>query len=103
MISEILNRSYFPNVDLGNLNPEQKAEIIEDIEKDFDMALIGIKNLPNSSRFGVYTAYVYYKKLLKKLKRVPSTKLLERRVRVGDSAKLALMMKSYLDVRFNLL
>ena len=101
--SEVLNRSYFPNVDFNNLSADNKAAIIEDIEKDFEEAYVGIVQLPQTARFGVYTAYKYYKQLLKKLKRTPSSRILDTRVRVKDHVKLALMVKSYMNVRFNML
>lgn len=99
----ILNRSYFPNIDLHNLNPESKALIITEIENDFEEAFIGIKKLPNSAKFGVYTAYVYYKKLLSKLKNTPSSKILETRIRVSDYSKFTLLVKSYINFKLNLL
>lgn len=99
---EILDRSYFPNVDLKNLSPRAKQEIIKEIEGDFDKALQGIKLLPNSSKFGVYTAYRYYKRLLKKLKATPSSKILETRIRISDSHKVGLLLGSYLNVKMNI-
>ena len=58
--SEILNRVYFPNVDMKNFNENSKDKIIEEIEKDFEHALEGIVKLPKKARFGVYIAYRYY-------------------------------------------
>ena len=101
--SEVLNRSYFPNVDFNNLSADNKAAIIADIEKDFEEAYVGIVQLPQTARFGVYTAYKYYKQLLKKLKRTPSSRILDTRIRVKDHVKLALMVKSYMNVRLNML
>ena len=70
---EDLNRTYFPNTDLNKLTETSKKEIIEDIEADFKMAYEGILRLPIEAKFGVYTAYRYYKRLLKRLKTTPST------------------------------
>ena len=64
-----LERSYFPNTDLDRLDEVSKRCIIEDIEADFAKGYDGIKKLPNEAKFGVYTAYRYYMKLLKKLKK----------------------------------
>ena len=66
---EVLNRSYFPKVDLRTLNNQAKKDIILEIEEDFKEAYKGIKELPIEAKFGVYTAYIYYKRLLSKLKR----------------------------------
>ena len=38
-----LSRTYFPNTDLSNLNEVSKQDIINDIEKDFEEGLKGIK------------------------------------------------------------
>ena len=66
---EVLNRSYFPNVNLKELDSKSKEIIIKDIEADFDFAFQnGILKLPVEAKFGVFVAFRYYKKLLKKQK-----------------------------------
>ena len=65
-----LNRTYFPNTDLENLDETAKQQIINDIESDFSEGLKGIKMLPLEAKFGVFMAYRYYSQLLKKLKTV---------------------------------
>lgn len=100
---EGLNRTYFPDTDLERLDEISKIKIIEDIEADFKAGLEGIKNLPLEARFGVYTAYVYYRKLLSKLKKTPSSEIKNTRVRVPDYQKYGLFAKSYLNYRFNFL
>jgi len=99
---EILERSYFPNIDLKNLNNTNKEQIIKEIEEDFSKAIIGIRALPKSSRFGVYTAYVYYSSLLDKLKRTPSEKIISSRIRINNTAKMGLLAKSYVNSKLNL-
>ena len=64
---EDLSRTYFPNTDLSKLDEASKQEIIADIENDFSKGLQGIKQLPLEAKFGVFMAYRYYKRLLKKL------------------------------------
>ena len=54
---EGLERSYFPEIDLKRFDEKAKLKIINEIEADFKAGLIGILNLPNEARFGVYTAY----------------------------------------------
>jgi len=100
---ELLNRSYFPGVNLKELNADEKAEIISDIEADFNEALIGIKKLPLEAKFGVYTAYVYYKRLLNKLNNTPSTEILNTRIRVSNPLKISLLAKSFVVYKLNLL
>lgn len=100
---EDLERSYFPNADLSNLDEASKQEIINEIEEDFRVAYTGIKNLPIEARFGVYTAYKYYSKLLKKLKTTPSNKLKETRIRVSDYQKAGVLAHCYVNFRLNLI
>src|SRR5699024_268445 len=68
---ELRNRSYFPDIDFRNLDEQAKIKIIADIETDFEEGLAGISKLPSEARWGVYTAYLYYRKLVEKLKRTP--------------------------------
>jgi phytoene/squalene synthetase len=80
-----------------------KQQIIDEINADFEAALFGIKNLPASSRFGVYTAFKYYKRLLHKLSKTPSEHILTTRIRVSDPVKLLLLTKSYVNFKLNLI
>jgi 15-cis-phytoene synthase len=100
---EDLDRTYFPNTDLSQLDENSKREIIEEIEADFKAGYQGIVNLPLEAKFGVYTAYVYYKKLLKKLKQTPSTEIKNTRIRVPDYQKISLLARCYVNYRLNLL
>ena len=98
-----LDRTYFPNVNFNNFDEVSKQSIIDDIEKDFEFALKGIFKLPNEARFGVYTAYKYYNKLLMKLKRTPSDSIRNKRIRVPNYQKITVFARSYLKYRLNLL
>ncbi|MBP0903886.1 phytoene/squalene synthase family protein [Mariniflexile gromovii] len=98
-----LNRSYFPNVDLSQLNENSKQKIIDDIEQDFEKGLSGIKKLPIEAKFGVFMAYRYYKQLLKKLKRTPALQIRNARIRVSNPKKVELLMRSYVKYQLNLM
>ena len=100
---EELNRSYFPNIDVKNLNNESKKMIIQEIEKDFKDALIGIKKLPKDAKFGVYTAYIYYLSLLKKLKRTPAEEIIKTRIRISNTFKILLLIKSFVTYKAKLI
>jgi phytoene/squalene synthetase len=101
---ELLNRSYFPNVDLASLDTESKDLIIKEIEEDFHYAFTnGILNLPVEAKFGVYMAYRYYRRLLKKLNKVPSSEIIETRVRISDPMKINLLARSYVKYKLNLI
>ena len=101
--SEILNRVYFPNIDMDNFNETSKNKIIAEIEKDFEHALKGIVKLPKKARFGVYIAYRYYNKLLKKLKNTPSIYIKESRIRIDNFQKFVVLTRSYVKYRLNLI
>ena len=100
---EDLNRTYFPNTDLSKLDETSKNEIIKEIEADFAAGFQGIVNLPLEAKFGVYTAYIYYKKLLSKLKKTPSLEIKNTRIRVPDYQKFGLLARCYVSYRLNLI
>lgn len=96
-----LGRSYFPNVEINNLDEKTKKQIEDDIQNDFDDALIGISKLPINARYGVYTAYLYYQVLLKKIKSVNSGSLMKKRIRVNNIHKLLLLPKAKFNILIN--
>ncbi|MGC6479805.1 MAG: phytoene/squalene synthase family protein [Flavobacteriaceae bacterium] len=98
-----LDRSYFPMVDFDQFDEASKKRIIEEIEADFAQAYIGIFKLPEGARFGVYTAYKYYLKLLRKLKNTPPLRLQSTRIRVPNYQKVSVLANSYVKYRLNLL
>lgn len=100
---EGLSRTYFPNTNLTELDEASKDRIIQDIENDFAKGLAGINKLPIEAKFGVYTAFRYYRKLLKKLKQVPSAEIKNTRIRVPDYVKASLLARSYVKYRLNLI
>jgi phytoene/squalene synthetase len=101
---EVLNRSYFPNINLGELDAKSKQIIIDEIEADFDYAYThGILKLPVEAKFGVYMAYRYYRRLLKKLKSVPSEKIMDTRIRISDPMKINLLARSYVKYKLNII
>ncbi|MDA8956477.1 phytoene/squalene synthase family protein [Flavobacteriales bacterium] len=98
---EELGRTYFPNIDMHNFSELDKLKIEEDIEEDFKKALVGIKMLKSGSRGGVYLAYVYYYNLFRKIQDLPSSRVLDERVRVANSNKFFLMCQSIVKNQFN--
>jgi phytoene/squalene synthetase len=100
---EGLNRTYFPETDLNQLNEASKNKIIQEIEADFIAGFEGIINLPLEAKFGVYTAYVYYKKLLYKLSKTPSAEIKNTRIRVPDYEKVGLFAKCYFSYKLNII
>lgn len=101
---EDLNRSYFPNVNFKNFDKQSKLAIIKDIESDFEYAFQnGVLKLPVEAKFGVYIAFRYYKRLLKKLKAVHHTKIMETRVRISNPMKINLLARSYVKYKLNMI
>lgn len=100
---EELNRTYFPNTDLNQLDEASKIKIVEEIEADFKAGYEGIVNLPIEAKFGVYTAYIYYKKLLSKLKNTPSYEIKNTRIRVSNYQKYGLFAKCYFTYKLNII
>ncbi len=101
--SEELNRVYFPHLEGLGLNEDNKVEIITEIQSDFDAALVGIKMLPDSAKFGVYTAFKYYSKLLNKLVKSDVEDIKANRIRVSNPMKFALLTKSYFDYKMRMI
>jgi phytoene/squalene synthetase len=100
---EILGRTYFPNVNIKKLSEADKKRIEAEIEEEFNLALKGILMLPVDARFGVYVAYVYYRSLLRKIKKLPPQKILNERVRVPNSEKILLFAGSLIRNRLNMI
>ncbi|MDF2932017.1 MAG: phytoene/squalene synthase family protein [Chryseobacterium sp.] len=100
---QVLGRTYFPNVDITFFDNSVKEHIENDIQQEFKEALEGIKNLPNSARFGVYLAYRYYISLFRKIKKTPAKKIINQRIRISNGRKFSLMMSSYLQYKISYL
>lgn len=98
----VLNRNYFPGVDLKSFDEKAKTAIIKEIEEDFSVAYQGIVKLPIEAKFGVYTAFVYYKKLLKKLKKTPCHEIGNARIRVSNYTKAGLLAQSFVTYKLRL-
>ncbi|MFZ6010167.1 MAG: phytoene/squalene synthase family protein, partial [Bacteroidota bacterium] len=79
-----LGRVYFPDLEIGEFNDDNKKLIESNIAKDFAHGFQGIKQLPRSSRFGVYVAYVYYLALFRKIRNTPPELVLTRRISIRN-------------------
>jgi phytoene synthase len=99
---ERLGRTCFPDINMKPFSKDDKRDIEDKIEMDFKKALIGIKKLPSGSRKGVYLAYVYYKALFRKIKKVPADKVIEERIRIPNGQKNYLMIDSIVRYKMNL-
>lgn len=96
-----LGRLYFPNIaNVEAFDNEVKRQIENEIEQDFAKGLRGIRQLPVKAKFGVYTAYLFYYSLYKKIKGMEAAQVLGKRIRIPNFTKLTILAKSY--VRYNL-
>jgi phytoene/squalene synthetase len=100
---EGLERVYFPGCDFSSFTLEDKRKIESDIQKDFDDAYKGIKQLPLKARFGVYVAYKYYLSLFKEIKKVQPQKIMHQRIRIPDYIKMFILEKAGIRSQFNIL
>lgn len=95
-------RVYFPGVDFNAFDKSAKELIEEDIQKDFDDALVGIQNLPSGAKMGVKVAYLYYQKLFDKIKALPPETITKQRIRIPNAKKLSLLIGTYFGMKLGL-
>lgn len=96
-------RIYFPGIEFTTFHNENKRMIEANIQTDFDAAYQGILALPPKARKGVYLAYKYYLVLFNKIKRSNTEIVQKERIRVSDSKKMGILLKTYLQSSFNML
>jgi phytoene synthase len=96
-------RTYFPSIDFNRFSEKDKQDIEADIKKDFDDAFQGIKLLPRGTRLGVYIAYIYYRQLFKKISSTPANVIMQKRIRVSDTRKMALYFKAVLHQKLKVI
>ncbi len=99
---EVLERTYFPNTNLMELDEVSKKRIVDEIKADFAKGYSGIVKLPDQAKFGVYTAYKYYNKLLQKLQSTPPLEIKNSRIRVPNYQKFGLLAQSYFNYKLQL-
>ncbi|QRR00967.1 phytoene/squalene synthase family protein [Dyadobacter sandarakinus] len=100
---QTLGRTYFPGVNFSQFSAREKELIQQEIEDDFEEALVGIRKLPAGSRRGVYLAYYYYKKLFLRIKETPAEKVMNARIRIPDYDKFGMMFRCLVRHQFDLL
>ncbi|HZX73586.1 MAG TPA: squalene/phytoene synthase family protein, partial [Cyclobacteriaceae bacterium] len=98
-----MGRIYFPGLDLNHFDDSTKTNIEESIAADFQAGFEGIKQLPRSSRFGVYVAYLYYLALFRKIRNTPSERVLKSRIRIKNRYKLTILCYSFVKHQLNLI
>ncbi len=96
-------RVYFPNVDFTNFSDEQKKQIEDDIDEDLKNALVGIRKLPQEAKLGVYVAYLYFKSLLVRIRRLKAKDIVNKRIRVPNIIKFFIMLRARLVVALGII
>lgn len=93
-------RIYLPGIASDvQITDESKQKLEDEVEAEFLHALEGIRQLPGGVRLGVYSAFLYYYKLFEKIKQSPVKTLMHNRVRVSNTHKFALFVKSAVEVK----
>lgn len=93
-------RIYLPGVNSSEgIDEANKAKLEKEVEREFALALSGIKKLTPGVRMGVYSAYLYYIKLFEKIRSSRVSTLLKKRVRVSNVNKFALFLQSMIEVK----
>ena len=100
---DVRGRCYFPGVEgITQMTPAHKQRFEAEIESEFQQALAGIRTLPRRVRLAVYSVYLYYVALFKKLRACDLTVLLQRRVRIANGTKAVLFLRAVFDHVFRL-
>lgn len=88
-------RIYLRNAgDKDMVNDYNKAILEQEVEEEFKTALSGIKQLPYNAKLGVYSAYLYYLLLFRKIRKMKIDKLMSKRVRISNFTKLGVLFTS---------
>lgn len=100
---ETLGRVYFPGINFSSLTNANKEQIVTEINTDFEEAFKGVLRLPAEAKFGVYTAYRYYKSLINKINKTQPEEFLSKRISVSNPLKLVILGKSYVRYQLNII
>ena len=93
-------RIYLPGISQEQMiSEDDKIKLENEIDQEFDEALKGIIKLPIGVKLGVYSAYLYYRVLFNKIKKLRINELMKKRVRISNIKKLGLLIKSFFDIK----
>lgn len=99
----IRKRIYFPEINIENFSVIEKQQIESDIDNDFKFAYTGMLKLKKEVKLAVYLAYLYFRCLLKNLKNLSPSIILNKRVRVNNFRKILLLIKAWFLVTFKII
>jgi len=89
-----LGRNYFPWVDPDAFTEDDKARILDDIDRDLEIAGRSIRELPRRARAAVAAAHGLFAQLARRCRTTPADRLMATRIRVPDGEKLAIAVRS---------
>ena len=89
-----LGRNYFPWIDPDAFSEADKAAILDDVDHDLEIARTTIRELPRRARAAVAAAHGLFSRLALRCRTTPAEQLIATRVRVPDSEKLAIAVRS---------
>ncbi|MBD5785258.1 squalene/phytoene synthase family protein [Cellulosimicrobium terreum] len=89
-----LGRCYLPGVDPDRLERKHVDAVLAEVRADLDAARATLPDLPPRPRLAVAATLAVYEQLLRRLGAVAPHELLDRRVRVPDPVKLALVARA---------
>ena len=91
-----LGRNYFPAVDPDAFTEADKAAILDDIERDLEIARRSLPDLPRRARAAVSAAHGLFASLTARCRATPASEIIATRIRVPDGEKLAIAVRSAL-------
>jgi phytoene synthase len=89
-----LGRRYFPGIDPAHLTERQKLALVVDIDCDLGAAADVIPELPDNCRRAIVAAHGLFSELSDRIRATPARELLERRIRVPNGVKLAILLRA---------
>lgn len=89
-----LGRNYFPWVDPDAFTEDDKARILDDIDRDLEIAGRSIRELPRRVRAAVAAAHGLFSQLARRCRSTPAERLMDTRIRVPDGEKIAIAVRS---------
>ncbi|MET4159450.1 squalene/phytoene synthase family protein [Agromyces sp. PvR057] len=90
----MLGRNYFPWCDPEAFTEDDKRRILDDIDRDLDIAGRSIPELPRRARGAVLAAHGLFAALTARCRATPAEVLMTTRIRVPDAAKLAIVARA---------
>lgn len=87
-----LGRSYFPGISVDSFGEDEKARLLDDIDRDLATAAAVIPAIPAGSRRAVVLAHNLFAELAARIRSTPAADLLTTRVRVPNAVKVRIAL-----------